>query len=154
EQPLPSHPGVPAGLAVTLALVQALGDAGLEAPLWLFTQGAVATGGTDPLDHPVQAMTWGLGRVVGLEHPERGGGLIDLPPGPLAPTAAGRLLAVLASSASSTATPHEGEGEDQLALRTTGWFARRLVRAPLGDAPSHRPFVPRGTVLVTGGTGA
>ena len=33
---------VPAGLAGTLALVQALGDAGVGAPLWVLTRGAVA----------------------------------------------------------------------------------------------------------------
>ena len=37
-------PVVPAGLAGTLALVQALGDAGVAAPLWVLTRGAVAAG--------------------------------------------------------------------------------------------------------------
>jgi NAD(P)-dependent dehydrogenase (short-subunit alcohol dehydrogenase family)/acyl carrier protein len=41
-------------------------------------------------------------------------------------------------------------GEDQLALRPSGVFARRLVRAPV-PAPS---WTPTGAVLVTGGTGA
>ena len=44
EAPLPGHPAVPAGLAGTLALVQALGDAGVTAPLWVLTRGAVAAG--------------------------------------------------------------------------------------------------------------
>ncbi|MYX95526.1 hypothetical protein GT045_12085, partial [Streptomyces sp. SID486] len=35
-------PSVPVGLALTLGLVQALGDVGVEAPLWCVTRGAVA----------------------------------------------------------------------------------------------------------------
>ncbi|WP_158756603.1 SDR family NAD(P)-dependent oxidoreductase, partial [Streptomyces sp. NRRL S-475] len=47
-----------------------------------------------------------------------------------------------------------GEGEDQVAVRPSGVYARRLVRAPLGaSAVPVREFKPRGTVLITGGTG-
>ncbi|KJK33012.1 KR domain-containing protein, partial [Saccharothrix sp. ST-888] len=42
-------------------------------------------------------------------------------------------------------------GEDQLALRPSGLSVRRLVRAARSDAADWKP---RGTVLVTGGTGA
>ena len=45
EAPLAGTPAVPAGLAATLALVQALGDAGVRAPLWMLTCGAVAATG-------------------------------------------------------------------------------------------------------------
>ena len=55
----PGHPAIPAGLAATIALVQALGDADVIAPLWCLTQGAVSVAATDPLPHPVQAQTWG-----------------------------------------------------------------------------------------------
>jgi FlaA1/EpsC-like NDP-sugar epimerase len=55
--------------------------------------------------------------------------------------AAARLCAVLA-----------GCGEDQVAIRETGILGRRLVRAPRPGG--GRAWVPRGTVLVTGGTGA
>ncbi|KJK33906.1 hypothetical protein, partial [Saccharothrix sp. ST-888] len=65
--------GVSAGLGGTLALVQALGDCGVAAPLWCVTRGAVSTGRSDRLVSAVQAQVWGLGRVVGLEHPERWG---------------------------------------------------------------------------------
>ena len=131
---------VPEGLAGTVALVQALGDAGITAPLWVVTCGAVAVGGGE-LTAPVQAQAWGLGRVAALEHPDRWGGLIDLPP-VLEERAAARLCAVLA-----------GCGEDQVAIRAAGIMARRLVRAPLprGDGQA---WVPRGSVLITGGTGA
>ncbi|MFD9127313.1 type I polyketide synthase, partial [Kitasatospora sp. NPDC059571] len=123
----------------TLTLVQALGDAGVDAPLWCVTRGAVATGRSERVADPVQAQVWGLGRVVALEHPERWGGLIDLPE-VLDDRLLGRLAAVLADG-----------GEDELAVRASGVFARRLVRAPRGEGSS---WSPSGTVLVTGGTGA
>ncbi|MBO0821669.1 MAG: type I polyketide synthase, partial [Nocardiopsaceae bacterium] len=71
----------PAGQA--LALIQAVCAAGIDAPLWLATRGAVGVteaGVTEdsPVD-PAQAMVWGLGRVFGLEHPRQWGGLVDLP---------------------------------------------------------------------------
>jgi NADP-dependent 3-hydroxy acid dehydrogenase YdfG len=140
EGPVPGYRGLPAGLAGTMALVQALGDAGAQARLWVLTEGAVPSGQEETVASPVQAMVWGLGRVAGLEHPGRWGGLIDLP-GSRDERAAGRLCAVLA-----------GCGEDQTAIRETGIVARRLVRAV--PRPAGRvEWVPRGTVLVTGGTG-
>ena len=154
EAPLAQHDTLPRGLAFTLALVQALVDTAITAPLWLLTRGAVSIGRSDRLEHPLQALTWGLGRVVALEHPERWGGLIDIA-GALDEKALSQLVAVLGGR----------DAEDQLALRPTGLFARRLVRAPLSEATSARgfpmgqdpafagPFKPRGTVLVTGGTG-
>jgi short-subunit dehydrogenase len=45
-----------------------------------------------------------------------------------------------------------GCGEDQVAIRPAGILARRLARAP--RPATGTPWVPRGTVLVTGGTGA
>ncbi|MFI5980679.1 type I polyketide synthase [Streptomyces sp. NPDC051555] len=145
EDPHPAHPAVPSGLAGTLHLVQALGDTEPAAPLWLATRSAVSTGRADGAAvSAAQAQTWGLGRVVGLEHPQRWGGLIDLPENPDP-----RVLARLSGVLSGAAGP-----EDQLALRTAGLFARRLVHAPLGDVPAARGWKPRGTTLITGGTGA
>ncbi|MCF3170955.1 SDR family NAD(P)-dependent oxidoreductase [Streptomyces violaceoruber] len=136
------HPLGSTGFAATVALTQALGDAGVGAPLWLLTSGAVATGGTDRPVRPAQALAWGFGRVVGLEHPRRWGGLIDLPAVPDDHT----WNRVLGAVAQDDAT------ENELALRPSGAFARRLVHAPGGEP--HRRWTPRGTVLVTGGTGA
>ncbi|WP_406473756.1 type I polyketide synthase [Streptomyces platensis] len=124
-----------------LALVQALGDAGIGAPLWCVTSGAVSTGAADPLREPALAQVWGLGRTVALEQSDRWGGLIDLP-AELDRTAAARLCAVLSGAGD----------EDQLAIRPAGVFARRLVRARLDRDAA--PWKPRGTVLITGGTGA
>ena len=43
-------------------VVQVLGSAGIDAPLWIVTRGAVeATGGDEAA--PVAAAVWGLGRV-------------------------------------------------------------------------------------------
>ncbi|MFD7667191.1 type I polyketide synthase, partial [Streptomyces sp. NPDC059788] len=141
EVSLPEFPTVNRGVAGTLALVQALGDAEITAPLWALTQGAVATGSTEAPASPVQAQVWGLGRVVGLEHPERWGGLIDLPPTWDDRTAT-RLCALLTDGT-----------EDQAALRGAGITARRLVRVPRTPGRPEQ-WVPRGTVLLTGGTGA
>ncbi|WP_344868876.1 type I polyketide synthase [Amycolatopsis ultiminotia] len=138
--PLAAHPTVPAGLAATLTVVQALGDAGIDAPLWVVTQGAVTTTPDEPMTATAQAPVWGLGRAVGLEHAERWGGLIDLPPEWDERTAA-RLCAVLTGT------------EDQVALRRTGILARRLVRSATRTAPG-RQWRPEGTVLLTGGTGS
>ncbi|MFD9545582.1 SDR family NAD(P)-dependent oxidoreductase, partial [Streptomyces sp. NPDC060022] len=132
---------LPAGVAATLALVQALGIAGFGAPVWTATRAAVSTGRSDRLDAPVQAQLWGLGRVVALEHPRLWGGLIDLPADVDARTG-GRLAALLAG----------GTGEDQVALRPSGAYARRLRRAPLRERSAER-WQPGGTVLVTGADG-
>jgi acyl transferase domain-containing protein len=140
EGPVPGHQVV-AGLAGTLTVLQALGDAGVAAPLWVLTRGAVAAGPGDQVTSPVQAGVWGLGRVADLEHPDRWGGLVDVPP-VLDERAGARLRAVLA-----------GFGENEVAIRDTGILARRLVRTPRPDTAAPG-WVPGGTVLVTGGIGA
>ncbi|MFD0661001.1 type I polyketide synthase [Thermocatellispora tengchongensis] len=145
EAPLPDHPYVASGLAGSVGLLQALGDAGIEAPLWMVTQGAVAAGAREFVSRPVQAQVLGLGRVLAMESPDRWGGLVDLPETWDA-RSAGRLVGVLA-----------GCGEDQVAIRAAGIFGRRLVRAPrpVGAPDSTvRASFSQGTVLVTGGTGA
>ncbi|WP_211122036.1 type I polyketide synthase [Streptomyces yatensis] len=140
EGPHPAQPDVPTGFATTLALVRALGDAGLDAPLWCVTRGAVSAGGADRLEAPAQALVWGLGGAVALEHPQRWGGLIDLP----ARIDEGSLRALARALTGQ-------DGEDQLAIRASGTLARRLRRA--GSTSSAERWQPRGTVLITGGTG-
>ncbi|MFD6879012.1 type I polyketide synthase [Streptomyces sp. NPDC060075] len=174
EAPHPTHPAAPAGLLLTGTLVQALGDAEVDAPLWCVTSGAVATGTADRLRSAAQAQVWGLGRVVALEHPERWGGLVDLPGGVDGRTL-DRLLSVLGGAAGRA-------HEDQIAVRSAGLLVRRIEHAaspdtatpaagsplkpsalkpsaltPLPLTPStavRAPWRTRGTVLVTGGTGA
>ncbi|MEV6319509.1 SDR family NAD(P)-dependent oxidoreductase, partial [Streptomyces sp. NPDC051776] len=142
EHPHPEQPGLAAGLVAGLALVQACGDTGVRAPLWLLTSGAVTTGDSDPLRNPLQNGTWGMGRVVALEHPEFWGGLVDLPELPDERTAA-RLCGLLA----------DARTEDQIAIRRTGVLIRRLVRTPAGTAGADHTWTSRGTALITGGTG-
>lgn len=129
---------VPSGVLATLFLTQALADRALSAPLWCVTQGAVAaTTGESP--SVAGAHLWGFGRVAALELPKGWGGLVDMPAEPddrdwdlLGRTLAG--------------------AEDQVAIRSGVAQARRLVPAPA--APTESSWRPRGTVLVTGGTGA
>ncbi|WP_189711519.1 type I polyketide synthase, partial [Streptomyces anandii] len=148
EGPHPRHPAVPVGLALTAALTRAVESAGIGAPLWCLTRGAVPVDATDPLLSPLQAQVAGLTRVIALEQPETWGGLIDLPR-TLDERTATRLTAVLAA----------GGEEDQVAVRPTGTYVRRLVRDTGAvdnpdSARSDAGWAPRGTVLVTGGTGA
>ncbi|MFJ8959224.1 type I polyketide synthase [Lentzea sp. NPDC102401] len=130
---LPAHEPI----ISTTALIQALGDAGVMAPLWVLTRGAVSTGRADAVTDPWQAGVWGLGRVAALEHPNRWGGLIDLP-AELDERAAQRVTAVLSGD------------EDQVAVRASGVFGRRILVAPRATGE----WQPRGTVVITGGTGA
>ena len=76
---LPEHPGVTLAAATALALVQAMTDLDLVAPLWCVTSGAVAAAPGDRVEHPLQTEVWGLGRAAAVEQPHRWGGLVDLP---------------------------------------------------------------------------
>ncbi|WP_345025597.1 type I polyketide synthase, partial [Streptomyces sedi] len=142
ETPHPTHPAVVHGLAGTVLLLQALGDARIDAPLWCATRGAVSVGQADPLRSPAQAQTWAIGRVASLEHPQRWGGLVDLPEA-FDDTTVQHLIATLCHP----------DSEDQVALRQTGVQVRRLTRAPANDTASASGWTPRGTALITGGTG-
>ncbi|WP_128382158.1 type I polyketide synthase [Streptomyces cavernae] len=125
----PRHDVVPRSATGVLLTAQALADAGLDAALWIVTRCAGETG------EPAQA--WALAQVAGLERPATWGGVVDLP----ADWDGRGLVTALTSQ------------EDQLALRPDGVLARRLVRAPLSLTAPSRSWQPRGTVLITGGTG-
>ncbi|MFD7924276.1 type I polyketide synthase, partial [Streptomyces sp. NPDC059740] len=141
ESLLPGEGWVPRGTAATLELVQELGKQGVAAPLWVVTRGAVQTGGGEVTTSPVQAQVWGLGRAVGLEHADRWGGLVDLP-SVVDERVGARLAAVVADGR-----------EDQVAVRSSGVLVRRLVRAGR-RRNGEGSWSPRGTVLLTGGTGS
>ncbi|GAA3435867.1 type I polyketide synthase [Kutzneria kofuensis] len=136
--PQPQDPTTVA--ATTLALVQALGDRNVTAPLWCVTRGAVNIGIQDAVTAPAQAALWGLGRAVALERLDRWGGMVDLPASSDARTAQS-LLGVLTGAS----------GEDQLAIRRSGVYGRRLVRKPVPETSADSRWQPRGTILVTGG---
>ncbi|MEO6091336.1 MAG: type I polyketide synthase, partial [Umezawaea sp.] len=130
-----------APLTSSLALVQALGDVGVAAPLWCATRGAVSVGAADPVSSPESSALWGFGRVAALELSDRWGGLVDLPE-----VMDERGIARLAEVLSATSD------EDQIAIRAEGLLGRRLVRVP-GTANRSAAWRARGTVLITGGTG-
>ncbi|MFD5094554.1 SDR family NAD(P)-dependent oxidoreductase [Amycolatopsis thailandensis] len=127
--------------ADVLALVQALEQTSIEAPVWALTTGAVATGPADPPPDPWQAGVWGLGRVVALEAPHRWGGLIDLPPEP-DDTGWAHVCEALTC----------GDGEDHFAVRADGLHVRRLIALEYPETEAG--WRPSGAVLVTGGLGA
>ncbi|MFC9927900.1 SDR family NAD(P)-dependent oxidoreductase [Streptomyces sp. NPDC127190] len=137
DGPHPEEAAVPAGLAATLELVRDL--AGTDTALWLVTSGAVAATPADRVPHPEQAMLWGLGRTLALEHPKLFGGIVDLPEDPR--RGLDRLAALLAGA------------EDQAAVRDTGVLVPRLAHAPLAGRTPARQWRPTGTVLVTDGLG-
>ncbi|MGW8781589.1 type I polyketide synthase [Streptomyces sp. NPDC055796] len=142
ERPHPGHPGLTRGLAATITLVQAHGDAGLTAPLWLATAEATAVAGSHEVASVAQTPLWGLAGALALDLPQTWGGIVDLPAA--VDAAAARQLCSLLTGAS---------GEDAAAIRPQGVFVRRLVRAPLAGQEPRRTWQPRGTVLITGGTG-
>ncbi|WP_455711879.1 type I polyketide synthase [Streptomyces griseorubiginosus] len=157
------HEAVPRGLAATLSVVQALMDTDFagDAPLWVLTRGAVAADPGDLVQAPEHAMVWGLGATMRQEHPERWGGVVDLPGGtddPLDPRVLTRLVGIVSGVMD----------EDEVAVRMSGALTRRLVPAhgntattglelatqqPEKDADAGE-WKPTGTVLITGGTGA
>ncbi|MGW2388655.1 type I polyketide synthase [Streptomyces lydicamycinicus] len=141
EQPHPEHPSVPSGVAGTMALSQALDEAAPGAPLWSLTRGAVSLTRTGRTAGTAAALVWGLGRAVAAARPGHRGGLIDLPE--TLDARQGAWLAQLLADA---------DGEDELALRPSGVFARRLGHAGRGAA--HRPWRPTGTALLAGELGA
>ncbi|MFI1408231.1 SDR family NAD(P)-dependent oxidoreductase, partial [Streptomyces griseofuscus] len=131
--------GLPS-LGGTVALARALAGSGLDGLLWCLTEDVQVTSADERPGDPAREALWGLGRVIALEHPGLWGGLIDVPAGS---------TAELTRSLAGVLTG--GSGEDQLALRPAGVFARRWKRAAPRTAPGG--WEPTGTALVTGGTG-
>ena len=140
--------GAVGGLWELVVLVQGLADLGVEAPLWCVTRGGVTVGSDEAAASPVAAGLWGLGRVVGLERGDAWGGMVDVPCGSPAPAVWTRVAAAVTGGAT---------GENEVAVRSSGVFGRRLV--PHHDPDdSGRPHpvadLAGTTVLITGGTGA
>ncbi|MDR7304660.1 acyl transferase domain-containing protein/D-arabinose 1-dehydrogenase-like Zn-dependent alcohol dehydrogenase [Haloactinomyces albus] len=131
-----------------LAVVRSLDRVASDAPLWLLTSGAIATASEDVLHAPSQSALWGLGRVIGLEHPGRLGGLVDLPYGTPGRAITDALIATMANE----------DDEDQVALRlrqsgSVVRLVRRVVRARSETGGVDEDIALAGTVLITGGTG-
>ena len=128
-------PVLTAGLEQSIALVKSI-----EAPIWAVTSGAVAAETSDSVRSPAQAAVWGFGRAAALELPQRWAGLIDMPAVP-DENALRRFVSCVAGL----------NGEDQLAVRSSGVLGRRLAHRPVDTLPSD--YSAHGTVLITGGTG-
>ncbi|MCK9878437.1 SDR family NAD(P)-dependent oxidoreductase [Frankia sp. Ag45/Mut15] len=144
--PHPDHCELARGHAATVTLLQALSDVGAggsadHGPLWCATRGAVRAVAGDTVPRPTQALVWGLAQVTSLEYPDLWGGIVDLPADG-EPADLDLLVALL----------RDPDGENQLAIRSCGGLVRRIAPAPLPGA-AGRSWRPRGTVLVTGGTG-
>ena len=125
--------------AMALALPRALDDAGIGAPVWMATRGAVSVGVGDPLPELVAARLCGLGEVVAARWPDRWAGQIDLPAA-MDAKSADRLCGALTGAL----------GTDRVAVRGAGLFARRIVRLPRPGSGSGPTWSPQGTVLVAG----
>ncbi len=125
-------------LGTALAAVQAL--AGRQVPVTLVTRGAQAVhpDGRD-LVALSQAVLWGFGRVLTVEHPELSGGMLDLDPETGPEQASLAVDALLAS----------GPGYQQ-ALRGGVCLEANLMRAELTPAAALS-LRPDATYLVTGG---
>ncbi|WP_156162021.1 SDR family NAD(P)-dependent oxidoreductase, partial [Nocardia vulneris] len=142
ERPSSNWPSMTQGLQVNLLLLQAFADIDADLPLWCVTSGAVEIGNLEQITSTMQVQMWGMGQVASLEYPRWWGGLIDL-----SETSDRIVLQRMIASLSRS------DGEDQLAVRPSGVYGRRMVRAVLPESLKSEGWKPRGTVLITGGTG-
>ncbi|EID52354.1 type I polyketide synthase, partial [Saccharomonospora xinjiangensis] len=124
-------------LRATTALLQALGEARVRGPLWCVTRSAVSVGESDAPVDPRQALLWGWGRSAAREHPDRWGGLVDLPARP-----DGRTAGLVAGAVRGD------HAEDEIAVRSSGRLVRRL--RPVPDGSASPPWRSDGAVVLTG----
>ncbi len=130
------------GCVALLALTQQLLDAGGAVPrIWVVTRGAIPVSTDMSLPGAAQAPLAAMARVLGLEHPELFGRLIDLDV-TASPDDAKRLLAEML----------QDDAEDQIALRGEQRFAQRLERVS-EPWPEPKPLREDATYLITGGVG-
>ncbi|QEU95752.1 type I polyketide synthase [Streptomyces kanamyceticus] len=153
----PEHPAISLGFALTTQLVEALGGIGMRLPLWCLTRGALAVG-QDPEAHdPAQGHLWGLGRTVAAQAPAAWGGLVDLP------AALDQAVGTAATGTEAGASQGgwathlarflaDPQGEDEIAVRASGRYVRRLVRVPWPTPREPDDTTLAGTVLLTGAT--
>jgi acyl transferase domain-containing protein/acyl carrier protein len=129
--------------AGALHLIQALGASSQPTGgrLWIITQGSQALGAPRALAL-AQAPLWGLGPVVGVEHPALWGGLVDMDP-ESGPAAIGSLVDEIAG-------PALGE---RVAFRDGCRYVARLEQARADGAADPLRLRPDRAYLVTGGLG-
>ena len=145
ERAHPAHPAYPPASPAPLTLVQALGDAGVAAPLWCVTRGAVTVGARR--DRLADARP---GRASGASAGsppwntrDRWGGLVDLPAA-LDARAGARLAAVLTGgTAARTRSPSAPPASSPAALGHRARAGhRRRRRLAARAAPCWSPAAP------------
>ncbi|MGB1249062.1 MAG: SDR family NAD(P)-dependent oxidoreductase [Candidatus Promineifilaceae bacterium] len=123
----------------TLHLVQGVLSAYTELPkVWLVSREAQAVNAQDNVSGMVQALVWGIGRVIALEHPELEVSCVDL--------SAENDLSTLWAELTSAPT---GQHENQIALRDNTRYAARLTRfteSTLPDTPYQLVISERGSI--------
>lgn len=122
-----------------LSIIHSLCRRGAMAKLCLVTRGGQAVRANENVD-PDQALLWGIGHVVSIEHHELDCSRLDLDPASDTAAAAKALAQELCADAS----------EDQVAFRGGGRLVRRLSRAP-ARAATRMPIDGASAYLVTGG---
>lgn len=130
------------GATSAFSWAQCLASAAPGPRLWLVTRGAQPVDGSEVGLAAEQALLWGLGRSIALEHPSIWGGLVDLDPAASADAAVAELLDQLGAR----------DGEDQAAFRGgTRHVARLESRESPG--PAVLQLDAAGAYLITGGYG-
>ncbi|MCB1741758.1 MAG: SDR family NAD(P)-dependent oxidoreductase [Gammaproteobacteria bacterium] len=136
------HRAQTTGVNSALLAARALISARVSARLWLVTHGAHAVLEGESVD-PTHSTLWGFGRTFGAEHPDRYGGMIDLP-----------LLAEVSDRAAMLADALvRDDGENQIALRGGQRLVARLQHYTVPRATPER-LEANATYLITGGTGS
>ncbi|MDY7007683.1 MAG: type I polyketide synthase [Cyanobacteriota bacterium] len=136
------------GCCTLLHLVKALIKSGLShlPPIWSITQGTQSVLGEIDVVQPEQGSLWGLGQVIGLEHPELASRRVDLDP----KSSVSEVIPTLVEEILST------NGEDQIAYRQGVRYVprlRRQLQQNLGE-DSQLSIETEASYLITGGLGA
>jgi acyl transferase domain-containing protein len=129
---------IEAGPVSVLRAAQALVRREGPAHLWIVTRCAQTVAEGDPVE-PAQRLSWGLGEVFALEHPDLWGGLVDLAGAVDPRDLCGALLAA--------------DGEDHVAIRGGDRRVARLERRPPVRRTALGSLSSPATVLITGGRG-
>ena len=117
--------------------------AGQAPRLWIVTRGAQPARENSQALALVPSALWGLGPVLGEEHPDLWGGLIDLDPTMECEASAGKLAVEMANPQ-----------ETQIAFSGDQRLALRLVRSKQSQGQHRtRGFSADGAYLITGGLG-
>ncbi|MFI0411703.1 SDR family NAD(P)-dependent oxidoreductase [Actinomadura sp. 3N508] len=130
-----------------VGIPEALALAGVDAPLWFVTRGAVSTAPGGLPDDPGLAQLWGVIATTKNSSRRRLLRAVDLP-GTFPGRAGARWLAAVLAG-----------GDEMAAVREDGVHVRRLIPATANatasasaDAPGSTSWTSSGPVLVTGGT--